>query len=185
MTADARLYDWRGAKSAANSPGADTRPDESSESIAAAVLEIREAAEQIQAEGITVEDARARAARVVELCNQLEQGSAAARRATRTLADRRRADRRSGTHEDSASPTDSQSPPHDTLADPRLRALSKRELEVFRFLAEGKSAGEIASRLSRSAKTIHNHRTRILQKLGLKNATELVRLAMRCGIVSI
>jgi DNA-binding NarL/FixJ family response regulator len=64
-------------------------------------------------------------------------------------------------------------------------ALSARELEIFTHLAEGCSAVEIAVKLSRSSKTINNHRTRILQKLGLKNATELVRLALQGGVVSV
>ena len=67
----------------------------------------------------------------------------------------------------------------------RLNHLSARELEIFTHLAEGRSAAEIAEVLSRSSKTINNHRTRILQKLGLKNATELVRLALHSGLVSV
>ena len=67
----------------------------------------------------------------------------------------------------------------------RLDNLSVRELEIFTHLAEGRSAAEIAVVLSRSSKTINNHRTRILQKLGLKNATELVRLAVHSGLVSV
>ncbi|GMQ75828.1 MAG: hypothetical protein BMS9Abin01_1088 [Gammaproteobacteria bacterium] len=67
----------------------------------------------------------------------------------------------------------------------KLGSLSARELEIFTHLAEGRSAAEIAVALSRSSKTINNHRTRILQKLGLKNATELVRLALQSGLVSV
>ena len=66
-----------------------------------------------------------------------------------------------------------------------MTSLSNRELEIFAFLAEGHSAIEIAAKLSRSSKTINNHRTRILQKLGLRNATELVRLAVHSGLVSV
>lgn len=66
-----------------------------------------------------------------------------------------------------------------------LGKLSARELEIFKHLAEGRTASEIAVTLSRSSKTINNHRTRILQKLGLKNAAELVRLALRSGLVSV
>ncbi len=67
----------------------------------------------------------------------------------------------------------------------KLGSLSARELEIFTHLAEGRSAAEIAVTLSRSSKTINNHRTRILRKLGLKNATELVRLALQSGLVSV
>ncbi|GMQ95996.1 MAG: hypothetical protein BMS9Abin14_485 [Gammaproteobacteria bacterium] len=67
----------------------------------------------------------------------------------------------------------------------KLAGLSARELEIFTRLAEGRSAAEIAVALCRSSKTINNHRTRILQKLGLNNATELVRLALQSGLVSV
>ena len=66
-----------------------------------------------------------------------------------------------------------------------LDSLSARELVIFTHLAEGRSAAEIGVKLARSSKTINNHRTRILQKLGLKNATELVRLAIQSGLVSV
>jgi DNA-binding CsgD family transcriptional regulator len=66
-----------------------------------------------------------------------------------------------------------------------LNVLSAREREIFGYLAEGQIPGEIARRLSRSSKTVHNHRTRILQKLGLRNSADLVRLAVRAGLVSL
>jgi DNA-binding NarL/FixJ family response regulator len=70
-------------------------------------------------------------------------------------------------------------------AEEKLGRLSAREFEIFTHLAEGYSAAEIAVTLCRSTKTINNHRTRILQKLGLNNATELVRLAIRSGLISV
>ena len=73
----------------------------------------------------------------------------------------------------------------DAAAEGKLRCLSPRELEIFSHLAEGCSAAEIAVTLSRSSKTINNQRTRILRKLGLKNATQLVRLAVRSGLISV
>ena len=76
-------------------------------------------------------------------------------------------------------------PSREAVARAKLGNLSARELEIFTHLAEGCSAVEIAVKLSRSSKTINNHRTRILQKLGLKNATELVRLALQGGVVSV
>lgn len=76
-------------------------------------------------------------------------------------------------------------PSREAVARVKLGSLSARELEIFTHLAEGRSAAEIAVKLSRSSKTINNQRTRILQKLGLKNATELVRLALQSGLVSV
>ena len=60
--------------------------------------------------------------------------------------------------------------------------LSPRELEIFAALAQGLSVGDIAERLSRSPKTVNNHRTHIMKKLGLRNTAELTRLAFRLGV---
>lgn len=63
--------------------------------------------------------------------------------------------------------------------------LSPRELEIFAALAQGLSVSDIAGRLSRSPKTVNNHRTHIMKKLGLRNTAELTRLAFRLGIASL
>lgn len=55
--------------------------------------------------------------------------------------------------------------------------LSKRELEVLSFIAEGKSYKEIAAELGVSPKTVSTYRTRILEKLNLSSTTELLRFA--------
>jgi len=57
--------------------------------------------------------------------------------------------------------------------------LSQREFQVFRNLAEGHSVAEIAGMLSISPKTVGVHQTNIMRKLGLRNAAELARLAIR------
>jgi DNA-binding NarL/FixJ family response regulator len=62
--------------------------------------------------------------------------------------------------------------------------LSNREREVLKLIAEGLSAKEIASRLDISAKTVEAHRTSLMRKLGLRKATELVRYALRHGLVT-
>jgi DNA-binding NarL/FixJ family response regulator len=58
-----------------------------------------------------------------------------------------------------------------------IRQLSDRELEVFRLIGEGQSTREIAARLHLSVKTIETYRAHIKEKLGLANATQLVRYA--------
>ena len=63
--------------------------------------------------------------------------------------------------------------------------LSPRELEIFAALAQGLSVGDIAERLSRSPKTVNNHRTHIMKKLGLRNTAQLTRLAFRLGVASL
>ena len=57
-------------------------------------------------------------------------------------------------------------------------ALSDREFEVMRLLVEGLGPTEIAERLHLSVKTVSTHKTRILEKLGLKSTADLVRYAM-------
>lgn len=61
---------------------------------------------------------------------------------------------------------------------PSHELLSDREFEVFRLLAAGQGPTEIAELLHLSAKTVSTHKTRILEKLKLGNAAELVRYAL-------
>jgi len=56
--------------------------------------------------------------------------------------------------------------------------LSRRELEIFRLLGSGKSVGEIARRLKISVKTVSTHRTRILEKTGMRNNADIIRYAI-------
>lgn len=58
-----------------------------------------------------------------------------------------------------------------------LSRLSTRELEIFLMTGRGMSTRQIASRLHRSAKTVHTHKQNIRQKLDLENNTELVHFA--------
>ena len=64
-----------------------------------------------------------------------------------------------------------------------LEALTTREREVFLLLAEGKTPTEVASSLFLSPKTVHTHRQHILEKLGLRTTTELIRFALRQGLI--
>jgi len=61
--------------------------------------------------------------------------------------------------------------------------LSTREREVLRLIAEGLSAKEVASNLEISTKTVEAHRTSLMRKLGVRKATELVRYAVRHGLI--
>jgi DNA-binding NarL/FixJ family response regulator len=60
-----------------------------------------------------------------------------------------------------------------------LGALSDRELQVFRFIGDGRRTREIAAILHLSPKTIETYREHIKQKLGLDTASDLVRRAVR------
>jgi DNA-binding NarL/FixJ family response regulator len=67
-------------------------------------------------------------------------------------------------------------------ADP-YGTLTPREREVFHLVAEGKTIKEIAKSLGVRPKTAENHRSRLLAKLDLRNAAELVRYAARRGLL--
>jgi two-component system, NarL family, invasion response regulator UvrY len=65
--------------------------------------------------------------------------------------------------------------PHSTLSD--------REFQVFEMLVHGHGLTEIASEFSLSVKTISTHKTRILQKMGMHNTSELIRYAIAHHLV--
>jgi DNA-binding NarL/FixJ family response regulator len=64
-------------------------------------------------------------------------------------------------------------------------ALTPREQEILRLLAEGQSPRAIAQRLSISQKTVENHRANLMTKLNLHNTVELLRYATRLGLVDL
>jgi len=72
----------------------------------------------------------------------------------------------------------------DTGDDPGLHSLSAREQEVLALTAEGFSSGEIGKKLFISPKTVDTYRARITEKLGLTHRSELVRFALRVGLLS-
>jgi DNA-binding NarL/FixJ family response regulator len=61
--------------------------------------------------------------------------------------------------------------------------LSVREREVLHRIADGLTAKEVAVELSISTKTVEAHRTSLMRKLGVRKATELVRYALRHGLI--
>jgi DNA-binding NarL/FixJ family response regulator len=71
--------------------------------------------------------------------------------------------------------SDAQKPPQESLSD--------REFQVLRLIASGKAVSEIARELSLSVKTISTYRTRVLEKMGLRNNAELMHYAMRHELV--
>jgi len=68
--------------------------------------------------------------------------------------------------------------------DDRFDRLTERERHIYQMLAEGNSNKEIAGLLSLSLHTVETHRSRIMEKLELHSAAELVLSAVRRGIVS-
>lgn len=73
----------------------------------------------------------------------------------------------------------------DPVALDPLASLSSREKQVLHCLALGQSPGDIAKKLGLSNKTINTYRSRLLQKLGLKNNVELALFAVRNRIIEL
>lgn len=68
-------------------------------------------------------------------------------------------------------------------AGPALSKLSRCELDVMRRLSTGERVRTVASDLNRSIRTINNHRTNLMKKLGIHNRVELARFAVESGLV--
>jgi len=77
------------------------------------------------------------------------------------------------------------------LAEPRdnprrsdaYESLTDREKQVFKLIAEGKSSKEVAQVLEVSVKTAMSHREHLMSKLAVHNRVDLVRLALKLGVV--
>ena len=67
--------------------------------------------------------------------------------------------------------------------DSPLEILSSRELQVLKRLAEGRTGREIAQELHLSPKTVETYRSRLLEKLDLSTTADLVRFALRHGVI--
>jgi DNA-binding NarL/FixJ family response regulator len=72
-----------------------------------------------------------------------------------------------------------------TLAEPEVEKLTKRERQILKLLAEGKSPQEIAEFLYISIPTVRTHRARILKKLGLRTQAHLIKYAVARGLTSV
>ena len=67
--------------------------------------------------------------------------------------------------------------------DDRYESLSDREREIFQLIAEGKVNKEIATLLFISLSTVETHRARVMEKLDLHSAAEIVLYAVRRGVI--
>lgn len=63
--------------------------------------------------------------------------------------------------------------------------LSAREREILQLIAEGFTNQQIAGKLCLSVKTVEAHKAHIMRKLGLRNRTELIKHALRRGLISL
>ncbi|MBN1340670.1 MAG: response regulator transcription factor [Bacteroidales bacterium] len=74
---------------------------------------------------------------------------------------------------------------NDSKGAPVENLLSKREHEILKLFAEGKSNRDIAGQLFISNRTVESHKNHIMQKLGLKSTVELIKFAIRNNIIEI
>ena len=86
------------------------------------------------------------------------------------------------TRQQKPAPAASEAPEGEVIG---LEALSLRERQVLEMIAQGNSNLEIGGRLALSHKTIARHRERIMKKLNMHSRTELVKFAIRTGLVQL
>ena len=63
--------------------------------------------------------------------------------------------------------------------------MTEREREILKLLAEDHSTQEIAKMLVITPKTVEGHKTNLMAKLGVHNRIELVKYALRKGVINI
>ena len=66
-----------------------------------------------------------------------------------------------------------------------LESLSLRENEILCLVAEGKTSAEIGNSLHLSPKTVESYRSRMMQKLGISDMPELIKFAIKHGLISL
>jgi two-component system response regulator NreC len=74
---------------------------------------------------------------------------------------------------------------NDVQADKDLKVLTKRERQVLEAVAQGMTSPQIGELLGISPKTVARHRERIMNKLNLHSAADLVKYAIRTGLIKI
>ncbi len=84
-----------------------------------------------------------------------------------------------------ASPAPWASKPRPSADHKDLSVLSNREKQVLEMVAEGFSNPQIGERLEISPKTVARHRERIMNKLNMHSSTELVKFAIRTGLIQV
>ncbi|MBZ5728729.1 MAG: response regulator transcription factor [Acidobacteriia bacterium] len=70
-----------------------------------------------------------------------------------------------------------------TVRQPRFGTLTKRELEILKMLAEGRSVKEIASNFELSVKTVEAHKFNLMRKLDIHNKAQLVQYAIQKKVI--
>lgn len=71
------------------------------------------------------------------------------------------------------------------IVDEKYSLLSPREQQIMRLVVEGSTTRQIAEKFSLSPKTVENHRANLMKKLGVHNKMELIRYAVKLGLVDV
>jgi len=69
------------------------------------------------------------------------------------------------------------------VSDNPVADLTPRQVEILRLIAEGQTTKQVAARLELGVKTVEAERRRIMDRLGAENSAQLVRIALRAGVV--
>ncbi len=86
-------------------------------------------------------------------------------------------------HQSFQTPNLAAAPPETDRAPAEWRDLTPREREIVQLVAEGRSSKEVAAMLGISIKTVESHRTNVMRKLRIRSVSQLVRYAVRNGLV--
>jgi two-component system response regulator NreC len=73
----------------------------------------------------------------------------------------------------------------DAVGDDPYKQLTSREREILKLLAEGHTTQEIANMLTLSPKTVDRHKTNLMAKLDIHNRADLIKYALRKGIITV
>ena len=74
---------------------------------------------------------------------------------------------------------------HKFDSDNNYDRLTPREQQIFRMIAEGMKPRDIAGKINISTKTISVHRENLMRKMGVKNNSEIVHLAIKLEIIEL
>lgn len=72
-----------------------------------------------------------------------------------------------------------------SVSEPNYDRLTRREQEIMRLVAQGLTTRQIAEQLCISPKTVENHRTKVMEKMGFETIVDLVKYSARLGIINL
>jgi DNA-binding NarL/FixJ family response regulator len=139
---------------------------------------------EVQAWGSTFPIALTAFSDAISMTRAMESGASAYVVKTESADILQRAIRTVASGKPYVSPRAAAAVPEPTSAERLLRLLTRRESEVLDLVLLGYTSTVIGARLGISARTVETHRSRVLHKLGLKSAVELMRFAAAQGLLT-